>query len=148
MAGIGAVKDEGMRHGRAAPGVQVSVEAMGHTHPDPEGDDPDENIEGPYFPGGKDTSPPPVWPKAVTTDGEGRFSVRGVGRGLRVLLMIDDPRFARQRLKVNTDSSPGRGCDLSNLRYQRRRPALRKEFTVTPGETLDLGDVVIEKPEE
>jgi hypothetical protein len=26
-------------------------------------------------------------------------------------------------------------------------PQLRKEFTVKPGETVDLGDILIEKPE-
>ena len=47
----------------------------------------------------------PAWPKPAISDAEGRFTIRGVGRDLRVDLMIDDPRFARQRIQVDTDGA-------------------------------------------
>jgi RNA polymerase sigma factor (sigma-70 family) len=47
----------------------------------------------------------PAWPKPVITDAEGRFTVRGVGRDLRVNFTINDPRFALQRIQIQTDST-------------------------------------------
>ncbi len=49
----------------------------------------------------------PAWPKAVTTDPEGRFTVRGVGRGLHAALAVHDPRFALQTVEVETDDASG-----------------------------------------
>jgi RNA polymerase sigma factor (sigma-70 family) len=48
----------------------------------------------------------PAWPKPAITDGDGRFSIHGVGRGLRATLSIIDSRFARQNIGVETDISP------------------------------------------
>jgi RNA polymerase sigma factor (sigma-70 family) len=79
--------------GRVIPGVKVAVEGMGHPARGP--DVLPEFIEGPHFWGGAYTKTPPAWPGAATTDAEGRFSIRGIGRGLRVLLMADDPLYAR-----------------------------------------------------
>jgi len=47
-----------------------------------------------------------AWPQTVTSDGDGRFTIRGVGRNLQAILSIDDPRFARVRIPVETDNSP------------------------------------------
>ena len=43
-----------------------------------------------------------VWPAAVTTDDDGRFVVRGLGKDQGVTLLVTDERFARQRLLVST----------------------------------------------
>ncbi len=45
-----------------------------------------------------------AWPRPATTDVEGRFTLRGVGRGTQVYLDFDDPRFARQRIDIDTDT--------------------------------------------
>ncbi len=89
--------------GRPARGVAVSVESMGTVVTG----SPNTTLgdaEGPYFfqvkPGDL-----PAWPRPATSDADGRFTIRGAGRGLRVGLVIDDPRFARQRTHVDTDSS-------------------------------------------
>ena len=41
----------------------------------------------------------PAWPKPVTTDAEGRFTLRGVGRDLDAVLTVHHPRFALQRIR-------------------------------------------------
>ena len=92
--------------GQPVQGVSVSVAAMGRALPDPEGDPDDEALEGPEFLGGNHAKSLPAWPRPVPTDAEGRFTVRGAGRSLRVVLVIDDPRFARQIIKVDTDGTP------------------------------------------
>jgi hypothetical protein len=47
----------------------------------------------------------PAWPEPVTTDPEGRFTLRGVGRELHAVLTVHDPRFALQRIEIETDSA-------------------------------------------
>jgi hypothetical protein len=89
--------------GRPAPGVKVSVEGMGQ--PDRRPDHPAEFIEGPHFWQGHRPKSPAGWPAPALSDAGGRFEIRGIGQGVRVLLMADDPRFARQRIVVDTDSS-------------------------------------------
>jgi RNA polymerase sigma factor (sigma-70 family) len=89
--------------GRPAAGVRVSVEGMGY--PDRRPHRPPEYIEGVHFWQGHQTKSPEAWPDPAITDADGRFELRGIGQGVRVLLMADDPRFARQRIVVDTDSS-------------------------------------------
>jgi RNA polymerase sigma factor (sigma-70 family) len=45
----------------------------------------------------------PAWPKAALTDKDGRFEVRGLGRGMTAALGVGDDRFATQVLNVATD---------------------------------------------
>jgi RNA polymerase sigma factor (sigma-70 family) len=47
----------------------------------------------------------PAWPKPATTDAGGRFTLRGVGQNLRVVLTVLHPRFALQSIVVNTDGT-------------------------------------------
>ena len=47
----------------------------------------------------------PAWPKPVTTDAEGRFTLRGVGQDVRAAVTVHHPRFALQTLDVETDAS-------------------------------------------
>ena len=89
--------------GRPAQGVDVSVESMGTIVAGNQDMTLGES-EGPYFfrvqPG--DLS---AWPPPSKSDADGRFTIRGAGRNIRVGLVIDDPRFARQRTHVDTDGS-------------------------------------------
>ncbi len=48
-----------------------------------------------------------VWPRPVTTDQEGRFTLVGIGRDLTVSLEARDLRFARQAIRVQTDAGQG-----------------------------------------
>jgi RNA polymerase sigma factor (sigma-70 family) len=87
--------------GRPVQGVEVRVQSMGRVLP---GNRDSMRGEGPSFwwnPG----NGLPAWPKSAISDSEGRFTVRGVGRDLRVVLMIDDPRFARHTVPINTDGT-------------------------------------------
>ena len=56
------------------------------------------------------------WPKPVTTDEQGRFTLAGIARGLTVCLEVRDIRFARQRFDVETDF--GEGPNEVNLALQ------------------------------
>ncbi len=47
-----------------------------------------------------------AWPRPVTTDAQGRFTLNGIGRGLSVWLSVHDPRFAQHRFDL-----PGRDRD-------------------------------------
>ena len=123
--------------GRPVQGVAVSVEAMGRVLHDPEGD-PEDRLEGPDFLW-RSREDLPAWPRPATTDADGRFTVRGVGRSLRVVLMIDDPRFARQRIEVDTDSTSrleagdhgrGTGQDHHRPRHAMPTPASRSRMPI------------------
>ena len=90
--------------GRPVQGVEVRVQSMGRVTPGNLGRQYPYGIEGPSFwwnPGNR----LPAWPKSAMSDCEGRFAVRGVGRDLRVVLMIDDPRFARQTVPIDADGT-------------------------------------------
>ena len=47
----------------------------------------------------------PAWPRPVLTDAEGRFTVRGLGRGLNAWLTAHHPRFALQRIEIEPDGT-------------------------------------------
>jgi RNA polymerase sigma factor (sigma-70 family) len=47
----------------------------------------------------------PAWPKPVTTDAEGRYTVRGLGRGLSAGVTVHDPRFALQTIQVEANAA-------------------------------------------
>jgi RNA polymerase sigma factor (sigma-70 family) len=89
--------------GQPAPGVRVSVEGMGHASRNPQA--PLVQIEGPHFWGRGYAKCPEAWPRPVISDSGGRFTIHGVGRAIRVVLIAEDPRFARQRLVIDTDDT-------------------------------------------
>jgi RNA polymerase sigma factor (sigma-70 family) len=43
-----------------------------------------------------------IWPKSVTTDAEGRFVLRGIGKDLKASLRIGDDRFERKEFEAST----------------------------------------------
>ncbi len=90
--------------GQFAQGVRVSVAAIGHAQRGPEALI-DALQGGPHFWGGNYAKVLAAWPKPVISAGDGRFTIRGIGRDLRVLLMAEDPRFARQRIVVDTEGA-------------------------------------------
>jgi hypothetical protein len=93
--------------GQPAAGVEVGVYFVSRVRRPSDG----VRFDSPTF--GRGTMSPAsteglsAWPKTVTTDGQGRFMLSGVGRGLHVTLSVHDPRFAQQRIDVETDDEPG-----------------------------------------
>src|SRR5262249_3617027 len=48
-----------------------------------------------------------LWPRPVKSDDQGRFTVPGIGRGLRAFLDVRDPPFAPHQLDVLADDRDG-----------------------------------------
>ena len=96
--------------GRQAQGVSVSVSSIRRVlerGPIASRD----RVEGLAF-WFNDTKDLPVWPKPMVTDAEGRFTLRGIGRDVRVSLTVRDPRFGQQEISIETDD-PGDAKQLT-----------------------------------
>jgi RNA polymerase sigma factor (sigma-70 family) len=90
-------------NGLPAAGVRVVVEGIGHAERGPERIR--EVVDGPRFWGGMPGTVPPAWPQPAVTGEDGRFTIHGIGQGLRALLIAEAPRSARQRLVVDADAT-------------------------------------------
>ena len=89
--------------GRPVRAVIISVSAIRrilHQGPDKRRD----RLEGPFFLR-SDANGRPGWPKPATTDAEGRFTIRGIGRNLLARLIVRDPRYAQQDFQIETDGN-------------------------------------------
>jgi protocatechuate 3,4-dioxygenase beta subunit len=91
--------------GRPVPGVTLSVASISRDLP-PAPAGGRRRTDNIYY-GSSDPNDFPAWPRPTITDAEGRFIVRGVGRNLHATLIGRHPRFALQRIMVDTDSTPG-----------------------------------------
>lgn len=93
-------------HGRPVPDVRVSVRSIGSDTPQARSSLRDRYVQrrsdGVFF-WSRDNHDYPAWPRSITTDAEGRFTVRGVGRNLHAGLTVVHPRFALQAIVVDTD---------------------------------------------
>ena len=94
--------------GRPVPDVTVSVRSIRSDLPRARASLHDRYIrrrsDGVYF-WSRDAHDYPAWPRPVTTDAEGRFTVRGVGQKLHADLTVHHPRFALQSIDVDTDDN-------------------------------------------
>ena len=86
-------------NGRPIQGVTVSIVAMRHIL-QRNANPLNERFEGPIF-SWSHASDLPAWPKPAISDAEGRFTIRGAGRDLRVELIVDRP-------PVRPPENPGR----------------------------------------
>jgi hypothetical protein len=93
-------------NGRPVGGVRVEVRMMGRVVPAPPVGGVRETVEGPDLPWSHGRERP-GWPGPAFSDDQGRFTLRGIGRGVRVGLGVDDPRFARLTTALDTDDAPG-----------------------------------------
>jgi hypothetical protein len=89
--------------GAPAAGVTVSVRSISRILPvnPATGRTPVEGVL--YYRTGINDSP--GWPRPATTNSEGRFNLRGVGREVRVALTVHHPQFALQTIEVVTDGT-------------------------------------------
>ncbi len=89
--------------GRPVPGVTLSVASIRRV-PLEDAARVRRRLDGVAYWGTK-VNDFPAWPRPVITDAEGRFTLRGVGRDLTATLTVHDPRFALQRITVETDGT-------------------------------------------
>ena len=89
--------------GRPARDVEVSVRLMGRVNSQGRGNRVADFAELLFWwPG---TSGLPAWPQPAITGAEGRFTIHGVGRGLRAFLIVHDPRFAAQQIEIDAETT-------------------------------------------
>jgi len=85
--------------GRPAAGVEVGLESVYNDYPRPDDsrfDDLNFTLRWKWM---ATLGRLRAWPKAVTTDAQGRFTFAGIGRGLHATLVVRDPRFAQQQFR-------------------------------------------------
>ncbi len=89
--------------GQPAPNVTLTVAAIRRSLPSgPAG--ARSRLDGVVYSWSK-INDVPAWPRPVLTDAEGRFTVRGLGRGLNAWLTAHHPRFALQRIEIEPDGA-------------------------------------------
>ena len=90
--------------GQPVPDVKLSVTAIRHALIKGKDVAPLDRFEGPAFwwahPDGL-----PGWPRPVISGPDGRFTLHGVGPGLRVFVNVHDPRFSSQSIEIDTDAA-------------------------------------------
>jgi hypothetical protein len=86
--------------GRPSAGVEIQVETVFSS-------DHEDRVAGFNSWGVLLTAGLCAWPRPATTDSQGRFTLAGVGRDLIVSLYVEDIRFARQRIEVETNGEDG-----------------------------------------
>ena len=81
----------------------------------------------------------PAWPKAVTTDGRGRFAIRGINRSYTTKLNVSDRRFAKWDFFIKP---PGERPPKKDPKYEERTRNLAKAsenvYCEDPAEELTL----------
>ena len=94
--------------GKPVPDVTVSVRSIQSDLPQARASIHDRYVhsrsDGVFY-WSRDAHDYPAWPRPVTTDAEGRFTVRGVGQKLHAQLTVQHPRFALQSIDVDTDDN-------------------------------------------
>ena len=93
--------------GRPAQGVTVSAASIEHQSVrDSERRTVQSVVEGPVYDWTR-VNDLPGWPKPAITDAEGRFTIHGAGRGVKVGLSTIAPHFALDVINVETDNARG-----------------------------------------
>jgi RNA polymerase sigma factor (sigma-70 family) len=88
-------------NGQPAAGVELRVDFL--SPPQIDGELPDSI----WMHDGRPPEGCRLWSRPIRSDDQGRFTVPGVGRGLRALLDVRDPRFAPQQLDLLADDRNG-----------------------------------------
>jgi hypothetical protein len=91
--------------GRPVPGVTLTVSSIRREPPQARAA-VRSRLDGIIY-GPRDANDFPAWPRPVISDSEGRFTLRGVSRGVKANVTVLHPRFALQHIEVATDGDSG-----------------------------------------
>ena len=113
-------------HGQPATGVELHIWSVGRPNVP--------QAKGGYDGVSMGNPPPPeglrVWPRPVTSDDQGRFTLAGIGRDVTVGFHVRDRRFTSGGFRVNTDDREGPKTITEAL-----RPAMIVEGRVLAADT-------------